>query len=180
MRIYLIRHGRAHHNEGFDKVGPKAYRDTMYRDSRLTTAGHDQTIGKAWDIRVERVYCSPLFRCIQTARNMFGSLRRLYLEDGLMETKGPQPCNLRLSVNELGIRFNNITTTGVSAIDPVPQDKVEDTETLKTRADACFKSICEDAQRAGLTSIAIVTHHDWLEALTEKSFKNAEIVELDQ
>jgi len=180
MRIYLIRHGRAFHNEGFDKVGPSAYHDIMYLDSRLVDTGHHQTIGKAWDINVQRVYCSPLFRCIQTARNMFGSSRRLYLEDGLIETKGPQPCNLRLGVNELGIRFNNITTAGVSAIDPVPQDKVETTDTLKTRADACFKSICEDAQRAGLTSIAIVTHHDWLHALTYKSFKNAEIVEIDQ
>ena len=180
MRIYLVRHGRAHHNEGFEKVGPTAYRDIMYRDSRLVDTGHHQTIGKAWDIDVQRVYCSPLFRCIQTARNMFGSSRRLYLEDGLLETKGPQPCNIRLSLPELRTRFNNITTTGVSAIDPVPQDKVEDTETLKNRANACFNSICKDAQRAGLTSIAIVTHHDWLEALTEKSFKNAEIVEVDQ
>lgn len=180
MRIYLIRHGRAYHNEGFDNVGPSAYRDIVYRDSKLVDTGHCQTIGKAWDIRVERVYCSPLFRCIQTARNMFGSSRRLYLEDGLMETKGPQPCNIRLSLQELRTRFNNITTTGVSVIDPVPQDKVEDTETLKNRANECFKRMCEDAQRAGLSSIAIVTHHDWLEALTERSFKNAEIMEVDQ
>ena len=180
MRIYLIRHGRAYHNEGFDKVGPSAYRDIMYRDSRLTETGHHETIGKAWKIDVQRVYCSPLHRCIQTARNMFGSMRRLYLEDGLMETKGPQPCNLRVSVSELVTRFNNITTTGVSAIDPVSQDNVEDIDTLKTRANACFNSICEDATKIGLSSIAVVTHHDWLEALTEKSFNNAEIVELDQ
>ena len=180
MRIYLIRHGRAFHNEGFDKVGPSAYRDTLYRDSKLTETGHRQTIGKAWKISVERVYCSPLFRCIQTARNMFGSYRRLYLEDGLLETKGPQPCNLRMGVNELGDRFNNITTTGVSATDPVMDAEVEDSHILKKRADACFKSICEDGMKIGLTSIAIVTHHDWLEALTEKSFKNAEIFELEQ
>jgi broad specificity phosphatase PhoE len=180
MRIYLVRHGRAYHNEGFDKVGPSAYRDMMYRDSRLTETGHHETIGKAWKIDVKRVYCSPLFRCIQTARNMFGSSRRLYLEDGLMETRGPQPCNLRLSLDELSARFNNIIATGVSATDPVMDAEVEDSQAIKKRADECFKSICEDARSAGLTSIAIVTHHDWLQALTDKSFKNAEIVELDQ
>ena len=180
MRVYLVRHGRAHHNEGFDNVGPRAYRDTMYRDSKLTEAGHRQTIGKAWDIHVQRVYCSPLFRCIQTARNMFGSSRRLYLDDGLLETKGPQPCNLRLSLEELNVRFSNIVTTGLSSTNPVMDAEVEDIETLKKRAVACFKSICDDARTAGLTTIAIVTHHDWLEALTQKSFKNAEIMELDQ
>jgi len=180
MRIYLVRHGRAYHNEGFEKVGPSAYRDIIYRDSRLTDIGHHQTIGKAWNISVQRVYCSPLHRCIQTARNMFGSLRRLYLEDGLMETKGPQPCNLRLGLDELSARFNNIITTGVSTTDPVLDSEVESAETLKKRVNECFKSICEDVRSAGLTSIAIVTHHDWLEALTEKSFKNAEIMKLDQ
>jgi len=111
---------------------------------------------------------------------MFGSLRRLYLEDGLMETKGPQPCNLRLGLDELSARFNNIITTGVSTTDPVLDSEVESAETLKKRVNECFKSICEDARSAGLTSIAVVTHHDWLEALTEKSFKNAEIMKLDQ
>jgi broad specificity phosphatase PhoE len=180
MRVFLVRHGRAHHNEGFDNVGPSAYLDIMYRDSKLTETGHRQTMGKAWDIDVQRVYCSPLFRCIQTARNMFGSSRRLYLEDGLLETKGPQPCNLRLSLEELNFRFSNIVTTGLSSTDPVLAAEVEDSYALKTRAEACFKSICDDAKTAGLTSIAIVTHHDWLEALTEKSFKNAEIMELNQ
>jgi len=111
---------------------------------------------------------------------MFGSSHYLYLEDGLMETRGPQPCNLRLSLDELSARFNNIITTGVSVTDPVIDSELESAETLKKRVDECFKKICEDARLAGLSSIAIVTHHDWLQALTDKSFKNAEILELDQ
>ena len=43
MRVFLIRHGHAEHNEGFQKYGVKAYSDVAYRDSSLTELGHKQT-----------------------------------------------------------------------------------------------------------------------------------------
>ena len=179
MRVFLIRHGHAEHNEGFQKYGVKAYSDVAYRDSSLTELGHKQTTeaGAYLEVSVERVYCSPLRRCIQTARNIFGFERCLYLNDGLSETRGPYPCNDRLEFDEICAQFKNINVSAVS-VENINTLEKEDDAALKLRVNACYTAICENAKRAGLDRIAIVTHHDWLEALTGVRFKNAEIIEV--
>ena len=179
MRIFLIRHGHAEHNEAFHKYGVEAYSDIAYTDSSLTALGHKQTIeaGASLGASVDRVYCSPLRRCIQTARNIFGPARCLYLNDGLSETRGPYPCNDRLELDEICDQFKNINVVSVSAENINTLEKESDAA-LKLRVDNCYKTICENARRGGLECIAIVTHHDWLESLIGVRFKNAEVMEV--
>jgi broad specificity phosphatase PhoE len=178
MRVYLIRHGNAEHNVAFQKYGEAAYSDIQYRDAALTILGHTQTIEAeiCIDASVDRVYCSPLRRCIQTARNMFGPYRCLYLDDGLLETRGPYPCNHRLTLGEICAQYKNINVVGVAEQEGDANRAEDEIDTvLKERAVSTYNAICKSAALAGCTSIAIVTHHDWLEALTGRSFKNAEV-----
>lgn len=178
MRVYLIRHGNAEHNVGFQKYGEAAYSDIQYHDAALTELGHTQTIdaGVSIELPIDRVYCSPLRRCIQTARNMFGPYRCLYLDDGLLETRGPYPCNHRLTLGEICAQYKNINVVGVAEQeDDVNRDEHETDAVLKARAVSTYNAICKSAALAGYASIAIVTHHDWLEALTGRRFKNAEV-----
>ena len=180
MRIFLIRHGHADHNEAFHKYGVEAYSDPAYRDSSLTELGHKQTIETKMciDAPLDRVYCSPLRRCIQTARNMFGPHRCLYLNDGLSESRGPYPCNDRLEFDEICAQFKNINVVSVST-ENINMLEKEDDAALKKRVNDCYTAICENARRSGFENIAIVTHHDWLEALIGRRFKNAEVVEVN-
>jgi broad specificity phosphatase PhoE len=189
MKIYLIRHGHAAHNLGFQTRGEEAYSSTDYYNSALTELGHTQTkkVGEKFEGRVlvDRVYCSPLKRCVETARNIFGKQKVLYLWDGLVETKGTYPCNHRPSVEEIRATYERVNLENVSPdwnnLEP-EEDWREGTDglvALQKRAKRCLGAIMEEGEAARLKSIAIVSHCDWIYAIIGTKIKNAEVVAIE-
>jgi len=124
----------------------------------------------------DRVYCSPLKRCIQTARIIFGSDELLYLHDGLLESQGPFPCNWRDFYDTFAQstdRFN------IYHLDDayVPSPAEEDMADVKVRAEMCLETIKKESRH--LDSIAIVTHNDWLESMFGRKFFNGEVYQIN-
>lgn len=166
MEVVFIRHGHAVHNQGFEEEGESAYYSEKYAYSHLTEKGHLQTK----NINIEQVDCifvSPLIRCIQTARNIFGNDTILFLHDGLIETQGHTP-NRRENKSEL-LKYPNVN---LKYIKDKTSDIQESNEMVSQRARNTIKHIISECK--GFRRIAVVTHHDWLYGLLKKSFKNAE------
>lgn len=168
MEVFLIRHGHALHNRAYELFGESAYFSDDYAYSTLTEKGHQQTLS----VRVPRtplIYCSPLIRCIQSARNIFGSQANLHLHDGLIETQGEHPCNKREPLNLMCAKYPNINTDFMN-----PTYVFEKESNMKERVENTLTQIIEHARSQNVSRIAIITHHDVLEILTGVSLKNAE------
>lgn len=170
MKIYFIRHGHAEHNAAFERHQTKTvYKSHEYRYSKLTEKGIQQAKGVSLPESVQRVYCSPLKRCMETARIIFGN-EILHLHDGLLETQGPYPCNWRDSYHTFVDRCNVYHLDE----DYVPTKTKETKEAMKKRAELCLESIKEETRN--LDAIAVVTHNDWLECIFDRSFSNCEVI----
>lgn len=167
MEVVFIRHGHALHNQGFEEEGESAYYSEKYAYSPLTEKGHIQTL-TVGSIPVDCVFVSPLVRCIETAWNIFGKGRVLYLHDGLIETQGHTP-NRRESRDAL----NDYPNVSLKYVRDFLVEGVESPERIRERAVETIRHIL--AESSGFRRIAIVTHHDWLKALLKKSFRNAEV-----
>lgn len=173
MKVYFIRHGHSDHNAAFDKQQTKeVYTSHAYRHSALTTKGIEQIDAVKLPEKPQRVYCSPLKRCIQTARIVFGDEETLYLHDGLLETQGPFPCNWRDFYDTFAQSKDPINIYHLSYT-YVPPQVEEDMEDLRKRAEACLSRIKKESKH--LDSIAIVTHNDWLESIFGRKFSNGEV-----
>ena len=170
MDVYFIRHGHAMHNAGFDAIGEAAYSSLKYEYSKLTEKGHIQTLTVCIP-HMDAVYCSPLVRCIQSARNIFGD-KMLYLYDGLIETQGEHPCNVREPVDVIQSKYGAVSTIHLKGNLPTTP---ETPEMVKARAEETLTAILHSAWIHNYNSIAIVTHHDWLQELLGKSLTNAEV-----
>ena len=170
MEVYFIRHGHALHNQGFDDMGEIAYFSPEFMHSTLTEKGHAQTRSIV-SPNVEAVICSPLVRCIQTARNVFGPTRLLYLHDGLLENQGEHPCNMRETKQEIVSKYENVNVSGVRTI---YNPSLETDKDMRVRAEDTIQDILRSAVKNHYTRIAIVTHHNWLYALLNVSMRNAE------
>jgi alpha-ribazole phosphatase len=177
MKIYFIRHGHADHNAAFDEQQTTdVYSSHAYRHSALTTKGIGQIETIELPQKPQRVYCSPLKRCIQTARIIFGNDELLYLHDGLLETQGPFPCNWRDFYDTFAQSTDRFNIYHLSDT-YVPCQASEDMEHVKLRAEACLETIKKESGH--LDSIAIVTHNDWLESIFGRKFFNGEVYELN-
>jgi broad specificity phosphatase PhoE len=174
MKIHFIRHGHAEHNAAFDEQQTKeVYTSHAYRHSALTSKGIEQIEAVKLPEKPDRVYCSPLKRCIQTARIIFGNDELLYLHDGLIETQGPFPCNWRdwydtFAQSKDAINIYHLSETYV------PSQVEEDMKAVKERAEPCLETIKKEAGH--LNSIAIVTHNDWLQSIFDRKFFNGEVL----
>jgi broad specificity phosphatase PhoE len=173
MKIYFIRHGHAEHNAAFDEQQTTdVYSSHAYRHSALTTKGIRQIEAVKFADKPQRIYCSPLKRCIQTARIIFGNDELLYLHDGLLETQGPFPCNWRDFYETFAQNPDNLN---IYHLDDtyVPSQVQEEMEDVKRRAELCLETIKKETVH--LDSIAIVTHNDWLESIFGRKFSNGEV-----
>ena len=173
MKIYFIRHGHAEHNAAFDEQQTKeVYASHKYRHSGLTEKGIGQIEAVKLPEKPDRVYCSPLKRCIQTARIIFGDEEILYLHDGLLETQGPFPCNWRDWYETFAQSKDAINIYHLSEA-YVPSQAEEDMKAVKERAEMCLETIKKESRH--LNSIAIVTHNDWLQSIFDRKFFNGEV-----
>lgn len=170
MNVYFIRHGHALHNAAFDAVGEAAYTSVDYAYSTLTEKGHLQTQSVTVP-PLDAVYCSPLVRCIQSARNIFGGHKMLQLYDGLVETQGHHPCNVREPVDVIESKYGPVSTINLKQSGAL----TETPEMVRARADQTLTAILHSAWIHNYSSVAIVTHHDWLYELLGKSLANAEV-----
>lgn len=174
MKIYFIRHGHSEHNAAYERHKTKTvYRSHEYRYSTLTEKGIQQAKSVQLPESVQRVYCSPLKRCIETARHIFGNEETLFLHDGLVETQGPYPCNWRDSYEPYLDGYN----TAHLEKEYVPTKIRETDEETKERAIQCLESIRKET--SNLNAIAVVTHNDWLESLFNRPFLNCEVYCVD-
>ena len=177
MKIYFIRHGHSEHNAAFDEQQTiDVYTSHKYRHSALTEKGIGQIEAVKLPEKPQRVYCSPLKRCIQTARIIFGEEEVLYLHDGLLETQGPFPCNWRDWYDAFSQSKDAINIYHLSER-YVPSQVHEDMDAVRLRAEPCLEAIKKEARH--LDSIAIVTHNDWLESMFDRKFSNGEVYCID-
>jgi broad specificity phosphatase PhoE len=101
MKLFLVRHGYAFHNQAAEKYGNKAYFMEQFEDASLTDIGIHQanklklTLNK---IDFKDIYCSPLQRCIQTCDNSIDAKVHVLLDDRLMEPQGEHICNKRKQI----------------------------------------------------------------------------------
>jgi broad specificity phosphatase PhoE len=168
MKVVFIRHGHAKHNEGFALIGEDAYFSENYVNAPLTELGEKQTRSLVAPY-VDRIYVSPLLRCIQTARNIFGQDAVLHLHDGLMETQGKHPVNRRQQKDELAM----YSSTNLECVKDSCEWTEETPVDVKIRSEKALIDIFK--RSAGCNSIAVVTHHDWLLEALGKKFSNAEM-----
>lgn len=177
MKITFIRHGFADHNQGFLDEGESAYSSLKYRYSRLTELGHKQA-KSAKVPHIDVVFSSPLVRCIETARDIFGYSKTLYLSDGLLETQGPFPCNWREPKDLIESKYKHVNTDMVSSNYSL-MDKKESDNHLQKRVHDILTYIILASENMKADSIAIVTHNDWLEAVFDRKFRNGEVYTIE-
>lgn len=184
MKVYFIRHGHAEHNAAYDeKQDRSVYRSLDYKDSHLTEKGVQQIKEVELPVKLprgmDRVYSSPLTRCIETARLLVGDRTILHLHDGLMETQGPFPCNWRPDIDTFRNSLSYYILKDVNS-SYTPYTKYyltnigETHEEVKERAIRTLEQIKSEC--AGLDNILVVTHNDWLESLFGRPFKNGEVL----
>lgn len=182
MKVYFVRHGHADHNAAFDVAQDKSvYRSFDYKESHLTEKGVAQI--KAIQLpKMDRIYSSPVIRCIETTRILVGDNPIIHLHDGLMETQGPFPCNWRPDIDTLRSSFGRYILKDVAArYEPYTTYYVpnisESWEELRSRALSTLKTILEECKH--MDSIMIVTHNDWLESVFKRPFSNGEVYCVD-
>lgn len=183
MKIYFIRHGHATHNDAYDKLQKKdVYRSFEYKDSHLTEKGKQQIKSVSLPFNFDRIYSSPLTRCIQTARILVGDKTTLYLHDGLLETQGPYPCNWRANIDTFMRSLDNYNLMNVSYtyepyIDYYFPNVSETQEQVYKRAIKTLEYIKNEC--SSMSHVLVVTHNDWLESLFKQPFDNGEVYMVD-
>lgn len=179
MKVYFVRHGHSDHNAAFDKLQDvNVYRSLDYKYSKLTEKGVKQIKDVVLSEKVQRVYSSPITRCIDTSRLLVGDDTVLHLHDGLMEIQGPYPCNWRPDIDTFHkslqkYNLKNVKEKYTPYTDYFETDISEPWDMLRERATNTLRSILQECDT--LDSIMIVTHNDWLESLFKRSFMNGEV-----
>ena len=179
MKLYYVRHGHSEHNEAFDKTQDiMTYRSFSLKHSHLTEKGVQQIRDIVLPCKMDRVYSSPLIRCIETSKLLVDKKSFLYLHDGLMETQGPFPCNWRQdyeyfhkSLDRYILKDVNVTYEPFGKY-YIPNISETDSE-LKERSTRTVEQIVDECK--GLENILVVTHNDWLESMFGRPFKNGEV-----
>lgn len=178
MRILFIRHAKAKHNEAAEIYGELAYFSEMYRDSPLTHEGRMQARRVRLPFVPNKVYSSPLRRCIQTADEILHPSTELILLDELIERQGHHPCNIRSSLREIYDMRNNLDTTLLSEryLHHTDMSERESYEKLGKRVLSATQRIIKESQPND--NILIVTHWDVIKSISGKEdIKNCEFYE---
>jgi broad specificity phosphatase PhoE len=178
MKIYFVRHGHSDHNAAFDVSQDKSvYRSFDYKESHLTEKGIAQI--KAIQLpKMDRIYSSPVIRCIETTRILVGDNPIIHLHDGLMETQGPFPCNWRPDIDTLRSSFGRYILKDVATrYEPYTTYYLpnigETHEQIRERVNKTVNEIKEEC--TSMNSIMIITHNDVLEAHFGRPFANGEV-----
>ena len=101
LSIIFIRHGEGTHNT--QKM--RSAFDITYEDAPLTELGIKQAKDLRHifnNIKIDEIYCSPLYRCLQTAEYSINDYKREFIiDDRLIERLGADCVNMRKNKYEL-------------------------------------------------------------------------------
>lgn len=177
MKIFLIRHGLAGHNVGFNQVGESAYFDTKYFDAELVPEGETQAQNaglKLLDIKFDSIYCSPSKRCIQTLDNLLSTSKVIIdsafkapknefiiLDDRLMEPQGvhiPNKRHEKVQVEKYVTNFNKKFDLSNVALNY--DFNKESTVQVNNKIISFINDLKTKHNKD--VNILVVTHHDWL------------------
>ncbi|MBU79517.1 MAG: hypothetical protein CMD29_05270 [Flavobacteriales bacterium] len=163
--LYLIRHGKALHNELFETMGVKAFRIPEGIDPPLVKEGIDQSIQlrQNWVHKdeIELILVSPLTRTLETAMNIFQELNIpiICLEFLREYPIGEDTCNKRSETNLLKNKFPKIDFSEIKLEkDELWTEKRETIEQLNDRLNQMKKYIQNRSEK----KIAIVGHSSYL------------------
>lgn len=174
MRITFLRHGHAAHNQGKDDHGDVAYTWEIYKDALLTEKGKTQARAVSLPLKPDRVYSSPLRRCIQTVREFLPDMR-IYLHDGFIERQCDHPCNRRSSIETIEKTSHNLDTSRLCS---KPSYAQEDAYAVQRRFQSALYEIVKESESAGAQHILIVTHWDLLRIMFQRNLDNCETMAL--
>ena len=163
--LQLIRHGHSLHNELFEKIGVKAFKNQDMIDAPLTQEGHIQSVelGESFENKynIELVLVSPLTRTLETSMNIFGDMRiPIECHEFLREYPiGDDTCNKRSSLREIKRKFPKIDFKL-----NMEEDKLwsEDYRETITGLEKRIKLMINYIQNRRETNIAIVGHSSYL------------------
>ena len=179
--LYLIRHGKALHNELYDIIGVNAFRAPEVVDSPLTSEGHQQALDLGetiHDKNIELVLVSPLTRALQTAHGIFKNtdIPIRCLECLREYPIGEDTCNQRSDISLLKVRFPRIDFSKIEIDEDILWTETRETrENLQKRVDEAKRYI----KTLPETKIAIVSHNGFIGQLKDKHISYMENGEQD-
>jgi broad specificity phosphatase PhoE len=174
MRVCFLRHAQGTHNEAALKFGSHIYTSWGYKDALLTELGKEQAAAVVLPFTPDRIYCSPLRRCIQTIRATLTS-STLIIWDGLLERQGEQPCNVRDTKTNLLLFDPNLDVSRLPEICEFPFGSRESDKALQLRIQTTLEEIYRDAASVGAEKILIVGHCEAFHSVLSIRLQNAEI-----
>jgi broad specificity phosphatase PhoE len=179
MSIYLIRHAQSEFNAVFDASKP----DPMIFDAPLSKLGEQQaaeTQSRIHHYDITDVIVSPLTRTLQTAALIFGNTRPFKINATVREQVS-NSCDVGRSPQELAKDYPHLDFDHLDDCWWHNGEKdhrgisVEPHAVLMARADAFAMFLKENAVK----STAIVSHGNFIHALTGIQPENCQIIEFD-
>lgn len=173
MKVCFLRHAQGTHNADALLHGPIVYELWRHKDAALTPLGYSQAASICLPFVPDRVYCSPLRRCIETIRPSLPTAT-LILHDGLLERQGHHPCNVRESKTFLHSFDSNMNLSKLPEAHNYSFEIRESHETLKMRISSTLADIYKESMAARASQILIVGHCDAFDSVLGIRLKNAE------
>ena len=179
MSIYLIRHAQSVANAAYLAGEP----DLMLEDVPLSDLGHSQALkarAVVADLDIKQLIVSPLTRTLQTADLIFERRLPIKINANVRE----QLCNtadVGTHPNKLGVDWPHLDFSHLEGIwwhqgEPDHRGvEIESKEILDQRA----ADFVEFAKHTKITSTAIVTHGNFIRALTGTQPENCQVLKLD-
>ena len=179
MTIYLIRHAQSEFNAAYDPDKP----DPMIFDAPITRLGKSQAEEARAAINqldLANVIVSPFTRTLQTAHLIFEN-RLPFQINATVREQLCNSCDVGRPPHELAVDYPHLDFDHLDdcwwhdgekdhrGISPEPHD------TLQQRADG----FAEFLKREQIHSTAIVTHGNFIRALTGHQPQNCEVIKFD-
>lgn len=179
MSVYLIRHAQSAFNAVHDPLKP----DPMIFDAPITELGEVQALKARRQIEkldINAVIVSPFTRTLQTAQLIFGDRVTLQVNADVREQLC-NSCDVGSAPHELARRFPNLNFDHLAERWWYEGEKdhrgisVEPEEVLIERA----KIFASYLTQENIQSTAIVSHGNFIRALTGIKPNNCEIIQFD-
>lgn len=179
MTIFLIRHAQSQ----FNAVHREGQPDPLLFDARLSELGHQQgrqTRTKTDNLPIDRIIVSPLTRTLQTATLLFGS-DRVFEIDAQVREQVLNSCDVGRPPTQLALEYPHLDFAHLADHwwhKDVPDHRgiaVEPDAVLQARADLFSNQL----RASGAQNTAIVTHGNFIQALTGLKPDNCQIIEFD-
>ena len=179
MTVYLIRHAQSAFNAVHDPLKP----DPMIFDAPLTEFGKiqaKQARSQVQKLDIKTVIVSPFTRTLQTAKLIFGDRLKFQISADVREQLC-NSCDVGSAPGELARKFPHLDFNHLAERWWYEGEKdhrgisVEPEEVLMGRAN----NFASHLKREVIQSTAIVSHGNFIRALTGIKPKNCEIIQFD-